>query len=174
MEGGDESCVNPHHFLARGKKPLGGEAIRTPYGSSKRKKKPSAKTPDFYASSLVKPFNSPRVQSTSSFLIDSDPGLPCVYAIRCRANGGLYVGKAKDLTRRSHQHSGKLGRNSHVNRRLQLDWNKYGAQSFFMEVLEVCQTNAECIARETEVIREFSVKAPSRLYNIMGNNLSAS
>ena len=124
---------------------------------------------DFYSRSLTRPFRSPKVKDQSSFLISADPRLPCVYAIRCKANNGVYIGKAKSITARARQHSGKLGRNKHINRRMQADWNKYGAHSFSMEVYEACRTDSECIARELAIIHEFSISAPSRLYNIIGN-----
>ena len=73
-----------------------------------------------------------------------------VYQIRNLINGKLYIGSAaqdRGLTKRWINHTTKLRTNKHHNRHLQKAWNKYGADTFWFEILEECKPE-QCIERE--------------------------
>ena len=60
-----------------------------------------------------------------------------IYRITNMANGKYYIGSAELFARREWQHKTDLKRGVHKNPRLQAAWNKYGADMFVFEVLEV-------------------------------------
>ena len=60
-----------------------------------------------------------------------------IYRITNMANGKYYIGSAESFARREWQHKNDLRRGVHKNPRLQAAWNKYGADMFVFEVLEV-------------------------------------
>jgi group I intron endonuclease len=59
-----------------------------------------------------------------------------IYMIKNLSNGKMYIGKAKNLYRRRHQHFQELKRNKHKNPYLQNAVNKYGIQNFEFVVIE--------------------------------------
>ncbi len=71
-----------------------------------------------------------------------------VYAIRCLANGKVYVGSASaSIAKRCGDHRSFLCHEKHANRHLQAAWLKYGEAAFEFSVLEECPPS-ECVARE--------------------------
>lgn len=64
--------------------------------------------------------------------------MKAIYAIRCKANGKMYIGKteAARIRARINQHLQYLERNSH-NYHFQKDFNKYGKDAFEYRVLEI-------------------------------------
>lgn len=60
-----------------------------------------------------------------------------IYIIRNTQNGKGYVGGAVDLRGRFNKHLRELRRGDHHSLKLQRAWNKYGEDSFEIEVLEV-------------------------------------
>lgn len=58
-----------------------------------------------------------------------------IYRISCR-NGDYYYGSAVDIDRRYTRHLWNLKRGDHPNPRLQNVWNKYGAASLKLDVIE--------------------------------------
>ena len=60
-----------------------------------------------------------------------------IYRITNMATGDYYIGSAESFERRKWQHAYDLKRGVHKNPRLQAAWNKYGADMFVFEVLEV-------------------------------------
>lgn len=60
-----------------------------------------------------------------------------VYVIRNTKNGKIYIGGSINIEKRWAQHRSNLNAGRHVNRYLQNVWNKDGADSFVMEVVEV-------------------------------------
>lgn len=61
--------------------------------------------------------------------------LSAVYQIVCRENGYVYIGQTKNLYRRIGEHSISLRKGYHRNRALQSDFDKYGGDSFDIEIL---------------------------------------
>lgn len=85
-----------------------------------------------------------------------------VYAIRCLANGKVYVGSAAVSTRkRWENHRRKLRGNRHENKYLQAAWDKHGEDAFEFVVIEECAP-ADCIAREQHWID--STRATDRAF----------
>lgn len=60
-----------------------------------------------------------------------------IYRITNMANNHYYIGSAESFARREWQHKYALRRNEHKNPRLQAAWNKYGADMFVFEVIEI-------------------------------------
>jgi group I intron endonuclease len=60
-----------------------------------------------------------------------------IYAIRNTVNAKRYVGSALNIKERLAPHMRRLARNSHHSQKLQAAWNKYGAECFVAELLEI-------------------------------------
>lgn len=71
-----------------------------------------------------------------------------IYKITCTTNGKIYVGSALNLRQRCRDHFNTLRRNVHHNPNLQRAFNKYGEQSFIVEVLELVLVPDFLIVRE--------------------------
>lgn len=59
-----------------------------------------------------------------------------IYKITCAASHKIYIGSATNLKYRIRRHFIDLKRNNHCSRYLQAAFNKYGRQSFFVEIVE--------------------------------------
>ncbi|RJQ25020.1 hypothetical protein C4577_06455 [Candidatus Parcubacteria bacterium] len=79
--------------------------------------------------------DSPKDWSYKSFVGFKKSG---VYVIWNLLNNKVYVGSCKLLSDRWRRHYNTLNRQVHENSKLQNAWNKYGAQSFKVFVLEYC------------------------------------
>lgn len=63
-----------------------------------------------------------------------------VYFIINKINNKFYIGSTKNFKKRFYDHIGRLNRNEHHSKHLQLAWNKYGEDNFeFIEI--VCVPN---------------------------------
>lgn len=69
------------------------------------------------------------------------PVISGIYAIRCLANGCVYVGQAANCRTRFNGHKHHLRRNKHGNPRLQNAWNAHGEAAFEFVVLEACDVS---------------------------------
>jgi predicted GIY-YIG superfamily endonuclease len=98
------------------------------------------------------------------FLLDEDKGLCYIYAIHCRYNGRIYVGKTKALYTRSYYHLSKLRRRSHDNQDLQTDFIRWKEHNFTMQIIDTCP-ESELAALEIEYIHKYAYRA----YNVMSN-----
>lgn len=58
-----------------------------------------------------------------------------VYKITCKENGCVYVGQSVNIIKRFCNHRYALKNNTHSNKYLQDDFNKYGIDSFLFEVV---------------------------------------
>lgn len=61
-----------------------------------------------------------------------------IYKIENTENGTVYIGKSHDIVKRWQQHIKSLDDNSHVNARLQKDWNNYKIDCFDFSVVKTC------------------------------------
>jgi len=60
-----------------------------------------------------------------------------IYRIVCVKNGNYYYGSAKNITYRWYKHRYCLRHNIHINSWVQHTWNKYGEESFRVEITEL-------------------------------------
>ncbi len=63
-----------------------------------------------------------------------------IYKIRNTKNGKFYIGSARNIKHRWHDHKRNLNNKTHSNIKLQLAWNKYGKENFEFDILEECKT----------------------------------
>lgn len=61
-----------------------------------------------------------------------------IYKIQNKVNGKVYVGASRNIKARFRQHKSTLRNNVHICKELQSEYNEYGEDKFFHEVLEVC------------------------------------
>lgn len=73
--------------------------------------------------------------------IDNIPSFPGIYKILNTKNNKYYIGSSVNLKNRLSSHKRALEDNSHKNKRLQRDWNKYGSNNFKIEILMYCDRN---------------------------------
>lgn len=71
-----------------------------------------------------------------------------VYLINCIANGKFYVGSSINVRNRLKQHYAGVTQGKAVNRHLQHAWDKYGAEAFFVEILESVENRTNLFDRE--------------------------
>ena len=62
-----------------------------------------------------------------------------VYCIRCKVNNKAYIGSSANIKRRWTEHKSLLKTGKHINKQLQEDYNKYGADSFLYLTLINCE-----------------------------------
>ncbi len=62
-----------------------------------------------------------------------------IYKIQNKVDNKTYIGKSSDIYTRWYNHKNKLKSGSHENSYLQNAWNKYGAENFLFEVLEISE-----------------------------------
>lgn len=85
-----------------------------------------------------------------------------IYSIKNKVNKKQYIGGSLDVHFRLSTHKGKLKRNSHRNKYLQSDWNKYGEKNFIFSI--VCKCEQKCLANyENKIGNKYSF---DNLYNI--------
>ncbi len=88
----------------------------------------------------------------------------CVYSIKCVVNNMCYIGSAANFKTRKLTHLSKLKRGKHHNKALQLDYNKYGLNSFVIEVIS--SNNLNLKGAEYELINSIDTNL---IYNISIN-----
>lgn len=82
-----------------------------------------------------------------------------VYAINCLATKKVYVGSAISVKQRLASHRSMLKNKAHTNKHLQRAYDKYGSDSFVMEMLESCESDKR-IEREQAWIDYYDASNP--------------
>lgn len=80
-----------------------------------------------------------------------------IYKISCDNHSRFYIGKATDLHDRWLKHLSDLRLNKHHNKEMQYCYNKYGEDSFHIEIIDEFDsiTKEELAEKEIEYIRKF-------------------
>jgi group I intron endonuclease len=89
-----------------------------------------------------------------------------IYAIRHVRSGKIYIGSAKNFSRRWQVHRRELGSGEHHSRPLQYAWTKYGPDAFVFEILEVISDAADLIRIEQEHLDYFRSYNHAVGYNV--------
>ena len=63
--------------------------------------------------------------------------VPCVYIIRCVANGALYICQTGSDLRRNAEHFTELRLGIHKNKGFQRDYSFFGAEQFYFRIVHV-------------------------------------
>ncbi|MEN9885473.1 MAG: hypothetical protein RL758_51 [Pseudomonadota bacterium] len=92
-----------------------------------------------------------------------------VYLITNKSNGKKYVGSSSCLSKRLYEHRRMLNKNQHKNRHLQNAWNVYGESAFSFEVLHRCESVAESLEIEKDLIISMGSYLPWNGYNVSTN-----
>lgn len=89
----------------------------------------------------------------------------CIYAIRNKKNGKIYIGSAADFLVRKRLHISTLNRNKHHSLYLQNSWNKHGADAFEFKPLIIC-AKKDLLLYEQRTLDEYRSYDPKIGYNI--------
>ena len=76
------------------------------------------------------------------------PQCRCIYAIKNKENGKMYIGSTNNLRKRSYEHNSKLKNNYHRNKLLQKDYNEYGKDKFEYKILEEVEESIDLQEKE--------------------------
>lgn len=71
-----------------------------------------------------------------------------IYAIINSVHGGAYFGSSRNIELRWQNHKWLLNRGEHHNKYLQSAWNKYGADCFYFDIVEVVDRREDLPIRE--------------------------
>lgn len=78
-----------------------------------------------------------------------------IYKIRNKLNGKFYIGSSSNIPRRWRDgHLNKLNKNKHDNQHLQNSWNKYGKDTFEIEILKECPI-IDLLTEEQKYLNEY-------------------
>ena len=88
-----------------------------------------------------------------------------VYRITCLFNNKHYIGSSDNVMRRLKTHERELKEGSHNNRRLQNDYNKYGAEFFEFRVVFVDISKEKLTAYEKVAIYLYNSIVMYKGYN---------
>lgn len=94
-----------------------------------------------------------------------------IYKITCLETGEVYIGQSVAIQRRIATHKRELKKNIHYNKHLQRTYNKYGANSFTYEILELC-TKDKLNEREKFYIKLFNSYNNGFNQDIGGSDIS--
>lgn len=96
-----------------------------------------------------------------------------IYAIWNKVENKSYIGQAKIIQARWTSHKSYLNTNTHVNKRLNEDWNKYGENAF--ELIELFQCNEEDLDYYEDLfISLFDATNEKYGYNLISGNYGIS
>lgn len=94
-----------------------------------------------------------------------------VYRIVNKIDGKIYVGSAKNTTKRKSEHFWCLRNRRHCNVYLQRAYNKHGEDAFIFEIIELCD-EVDCVEREQYYIDLYKPYERQSGYNICENAAS--
>lgn len=94
--------------------------------------------------------------------IESLESVSVIYALRCKVNHKIYIGKAKNYFLRLGQHIDVLSKNKHYCKLLQEDFNSYGINEFSFEILHILDNTENLDELERKYISSFDA---SQVYN---------
>ena len=99
-----------------------------------------------------------------------------IYAIRCSANGKVYIGRTQDLERRMREHLNALRKGTkdicrRVNCGFQADFDKYGESNFKLHILEGNVAQEDLRSRESYWIEEYRSSDPQYGYNLSSERM---
>lgn len=77
-----------------------------------------------------------------------------IYKIENLVNGKVYIGQSINILARWSDHKYKLENNLHENSYLQNSWNKYGAENFKFQIVELCSKD-NLNTKECEWIKKY-------------------
>lgn len=103
--------------------------------------------------------------NSAPYLPPKLPSLPGIYIIKNSNNHNFYVGSSVNIRSRWIDHRAKLRRGAHHNPVLQNAWNKYGADAFDCQVLELTEA-AEIFAAEQRWLDHLDAASRSDCYNL--------
>jgi len=66
-----------------------------------------------------------------------------IFRITNTANGKVYLGSSLNLHGPLNKHRFTLSIGSHINKALQADWDRFGAEAFVFEIVELVQRKAD-------------------------------
>lgn len=98
---------------------------------------------------------------------------PGIYSLRNRHTDMVYVGGARNMSKRWHRHRKGLATGTHANKRLQADYDRSGAETFEYTILELVTNVSALRAREQAWIDKLKAANPSFGYNVHPLALSA-
>jgi group I intron endonuclease len=93
-------------------------------------------------------------------------GVNGVYQILNIKNDKVYIGSSNNINRRLRDHVNKLLKNKHKNIYLQHAFNKYGIDSFRINILEIVDDRKFLIEKEQSWIDVFNSSNPQHGYNV--------
>lgn len=99
-----------------------------------------------------------------------------IYAIRCKENGKVYIGRTQNLERRMKEHLSEFRKKqkdlktmrSRPDRGFQSDFERYGENAFELYVLEDGVSPKEAVEREYFWIESYRSTEPEHGYNKQG------
>lgn len=99
-----------------------------------------------------------------------------IYQIVNRINNKVYIGGTLDLRERFANHVSELRNNRHHSIHLQRAFNKYGIDSFYFEILDLCDSNWNIIEKLEqsyfEKYKEIFFKSTYNILNISNRGFS--
>ena len=88
-----------------------------------------------------------------------------IYQIKSKQNNRVYVGSSKNIRTRWRDHRSALRKNRHGNQPLQNAWNKYGEESFQLEILEIVEGEREILWEREKYWLDIQTKMVN-VYNV--------
>lgn len=101
------------------------------------------------------------------FIFSDKANLGGVYRILNIANSRIYIGSTCRFKTRAYAHNNTLTKNQHLNKFLQNDYNKCGANSFLFEVIEVIEGSKEDILKREQFYLDQFYDKQKNCYNLV-------